>query len=150
MHLYSAGEYTLTILLLPTDGNKEQINAYYGLRLLAGARTRYFNLHFLCSTKLLPAVHLRRVTCWKGPRLNLRPRVQHHSYVPAHLKPARQQAFSWEAVEQDCTEIYSVSQVQLLGEHWCLASFVPCVCMCEGVCACFWLKVCLAASPSVR
>lgn len=63
MHFYSAGEYTPTILLLPTDGNKEQINAYYGPGLLAGARTRYFNLHFLCSTELLPAVHLRRVTC---------------------------------------------------------------------------------------
>lgn len=40
------------------------------------ARTRSFNLRFLCSTKLLPAVHLGWVTCWKGPRLNLRPPVR--------------------------------------------------------------------------
>lgn len=70
----------------------------------------------------------------KALRLNLHPAAQHHSFVLAHLRPRRQQTFSLEAERQRGTEIYSASQVRLLGEHRCSEGFVLHLCMCVCVC----------------
>lgn len=83
----------------------------------------------------------------KALRLNLHPAAQHHSFVLAHLRPRRQQTFSLEAERQRGTEIYSASQVRLLGEHRCSEGFVLHLCMC--VCGYFNTTPCQLSPVSV-
>lgn len=100
----------------------------------------------------------------KALRLNLHPAAQHHSFVLAHLRPRRQQTFSLEAERQRGTEIYSASQVRLLGEHRCSEGFVLHLCMCVCgyfnttpcqlspvsvcVCVCLWVRLRMCFSPT--
>ena len=114
------------------------------------ARTSYFNLQFPLQADsgcilqpIYPEWHAE-----KALRLNLHPAAQHHSFVLAHLRPRRQQTFSLEAERQRGTEIYSASQVRLLGEHRCSEGFVLHLCLCVCVCVCVFQCNSLPTFPS--